>query len=113
MSDKEIIVTCKKHGVKYNVFDTHCSECFRDRSALDYVKKWLICQLCGEIKSSTQIYCGGPIGLMCDDCHKIVVKWEESKKKQEIYWEERHLEINTQVFFRATFDNDPIEAIWG
>ena len=111
--DKEIIVTCKKHGIKYNAFDTHCPECFRDRSALEYVKKWLTCRLCGEIKASTQIYCGGPIDLMCDDCHKIVVKWQEAKKQQEAFWEKKHIEVGTQIFFRSTFDNDPVDVIWG
>jgi len=111
--DKEIWVYCKKHGIKYNVFDTHCPMCEQDRSALEYMKKWLTCQLCGEIKASTQIYCGGPVGLMCDDCAKLLRKYGELKDRFEEIHRKRRNEIDAQIFFRKTFDNDPVEVIWG
>ncbi len=113
MSEKELIIRCSKHNVKYNAYLGRCPQCVADVSAVKHMKRMLTCQLCGEIKASTSQYCGGPVGLMCDDCRDIVYKWEEAKESAEKFWKERRIETDSQIFFRATFDNDPVESIWG
>ncbi len=113
MSEKELMIRCRKHNEKYDANQGRCPKCEADVSALEHVRRVLTCQLCGEIKASTTIYCGGPIGQMCNDCRDIVYKWEDAKDAHEAFWERRRIETDSQIFFRATFDNDPVEFIWG
>jgi len=50
---------------------------------------------------------------MCDDCNEIIGKWEDAKKAYDAYMKERRFETASQIFFRSTFDNDPVQYIWG
>ncbi len=111
--EKRIPMRCRKHGTKYDGWDEQCPQCLADVSAFEYVIKRLTCQLCGEIKASVTLYAGGPIGQMCDDCHEIIGKWEDAKKAYDAYMKERRFETDSQIFFRSTFDNDPVQYIWG
>jgi len=113
MSEKEIIVRCGTHKEKYDAMKGRCPKCEADVSALEYMKRRMTCQLCEKIKASVQIYCGGPIGQMCDDCRAIIERWGEAKDAFDKFWEERNYEVDSQLFFRKTFDNDPVEFIWG
>lgn len=112
-SEKKLIIRCRKHNEKYDAYQGRCPKCEADISAFEYMKKRLTCQLCGEIKASTIVYAGGHIGQMCDDCHMIIIKSEELRESAEKFWEQRRIETASQIFFRATFDNDPVTFIWG
>jgi len=69
------------------------------------------CQLCGGTEK-VQMYCGGPVGLMCESCKAILTKYRYFKKRFKDFHRRRRIEVDTQIFFRATFDNDPVEFIW-
>jgi len=51
-----------------------------DAIAKEETKKHFTCQLCGEAKESTDVYCGGPVAYMCEDCYKIVAKYREMEE---------------------------------
>jgi len=33
------------------------------------------------------MYCGGPIGFLCDDCKRVLDRYFELKKKYDDWWE--------------------------
>jgi hypothetical protein len=38
------------------------------------------CDLCGEIRDSTKIICGGPVVKVCDICADTVILFERNKQ---------------------------------
>ena len=70
------------------------------------------CQLCDGVKKVT-IFCGGPVAFLCEKCYNILRRYWKLQEAYEEFWKERDFEIGSQVFFRKTFDNDPVEFIWG
>ncbi len=113
MTEKTLLIRCRKHNEKYDAMKGRCPKCVADVSAFEYMKERMTCQLCGEIKASTEIYCGGPVGQMCKRCSKILRKYWDLKKRFDEFHERRKYEYSSQIFFRKTFDNDPVESIWG
>lgn len=69
------------------------------------------CQLCGGTEK-VQMYCGGPVAHMCNKCKAILTKYRYYKKRFEEFHKQRRIDTDTQIFFRATFDNDPVKFIW-
>ncbi len=91
MSEKRIPMKCR-----------HMDELYIDKP----------CQLCGG-NEEVQMYCGGPVAYMCKKCKAILDKYRYLKKRLEEFHRQRRINVNTQIFFRATFDNDPVKFIWG
>lgn len=81
MSNRRIPITCKTHGVEYDGYDEQCPKCLADRSAYNFTLRKMTCGLCKELKATTVIMCGGPIGQLCDECRVLIRRWEEAKKK--------------------------------
>lgn len=77
------IMKCKKHGIEFNFMVSQCPMCLADRSAYEFTLRAMTCGLCGELKSSTVIMCGGAIGRLCEDCRALIKKWEEAKKRHQ------------------------------
>ena len=93
MSEKmQLPIECKKHHIVYDAYDTHCPECKKEYEAGDRILRRLLCQLCGELKGSTKMYCGGPVTYVCDDCRRILDKYDEFKKAYDEAWEQIKIE---------------------
>ena len=71
---------CSRHDIVYDAYDTHCPECEKEFEAGERIIRRLTCQLCGEFKGTTKMYCGGPVGFLCDDCKRIIDKYFELKE---------------------------------
>jgi hypothetical protein len=65
-----------------------CPKCEEEFKAGSRILRRLTCQLCGKIKGTTQMYCGGPVGFMCDDCKSVVNKYIELREKYKKFHEE-------------------------
>lgn len=91
MSEKEmrIPIECKHHHILYDAYDTRCPECQKEFEAGERIIRRLTCDLCGELKGTTQMYCGGPVGRMCDDCKRIVHRFLELEKSYKKFWRGR------------------------
>lgn len=70
------------------------------------------CQLCEGTEKVT-IFCGGPVAFLCESCYNILQKYWKLKEEYETFHKRRRVEVNSQIFFRVTFDNDPVQYIWG
>ncbi len=88
-SNKEmnIPVECKRHHITYDCYDFQCPECVKEYEAGSRILRRLTCQLCGELKGTTKMYCGGPVGYLCDDCKRIVDRYNELVEEHEKRWE--------------------------
>ena len=84
----KIPIECKIHHIVYDAYDSHCPECKQEYEVGNRILKRLTCQLCGELKGSTKMYCGGPVGYMCDDCKRVLDNYNELKEKYDKFWEE-------------------------
>lgn len=111
--EKRIPMRCRKHGTRYDAWDEQCPMCLADRSAYEYVVKRLKCGLCGKLDPTTTVMAGGIFGQLCETCIEILRKIDAAEKRRDEFHRLRRIEIDTQIFFRATFDNDPVEFIWG
>jgi len=76
-------IECKRHNIIYDAWDSQCPECKIEFEAGERIIKRLTCQLCGELKGSTKMYCGGPVGYLCDDCKRILDRYRDLKKSHE------------------------------
>lgn len=76
------IIECHVHGIKYDFMNGVCYKCEEEYEAAKNVIRRLTCGLCEELKASTQIMCGGAIGLLCQDCRDLIHKWEKAKQRQ-------------------------------
>jgi len=83
-TDKKLMIMCKRHDIEYDAMIEHCPECKKEFDSGERIMRRFLCQLCGELKGTTKMYCGGPVGYMCDDCKRVVDKYMEMR--------ERHLE---------------------
>ena len=70
------------------------------------------CQLCGSTEK-VGIFCGGPVAFLCKGCHEILLKYFKLKDRYDELHKRRRFEVGSQIFFRKTFDDDPVEFIWG
>lgn len=76
------IIKCHIHGIEYDFMTEICPKCEEERLAAKRVVRSLTCGLCGNLKASTQIMCGGAIGQLCQDCRDLIHKWESAKQRQ-------------------------------
>jgi hypothetical protein len=44
------------------------------------------CGLCGSLENVVGPYGGGPVPFLCEDCHEIIEKWEEAKKRHRAWF---------------------------
>jgi len=88
VNNKKLMITCRRHDVQYDAMKSNCPECTVEFEAGERILRRLTCQLCGELKGTTQMYCGGPVGFMCDDCKRVLDKYRELKKKYDEFHEE-------------------------
>lgn len=77
------IIKCHIHGIEYDYWDEHCPLCVEEYEAAKRILRRFTCGLCGELRASTTIMCGGAIGQLCQDCRDLIHKWEDAKKRQE------------------------------
>ena len=83
----KLAIECKKHHITYDAWDSACPECQKEYEAGDRIIRRLTCQLCDTFKASTKMYCGGPIGHLCDDCKRILEKYFVLKDKYDEFWD--------------------------
>jgi len=95
-SEIKIPVECKRHKITYDAYDSQCPECKKEYEAGSRILRRLTCELCGEIKGTTKMYCGGPVGWMCDDCKRIVDKYMELREAHLARWEKFKEERESQ-----------------
>ena len=88
MSNRRIPITCKIHKIDYDGWDSQCPECQREYEAGSRILRRLTCQLCEQIKGSTKMYCGGPVGFLCDDCKRVLDKYRELNEAHKARWED-------------------------
>ncbi len=92
------IIECRIHGIEYDFMENLCPKCEEEHASAKRVIRVLTCGLCGEIKASTQIMCGGPIGQLCQDCRDLIHKWEDAKqRRRELIEEGRRSAQSTKV----------------
>ena len=80
-------IECKRHHIIYDAWDSACPECKKEYEAGERIVRRFTCRLCDEFKGSTKMYCGGPVGFVCDDCKRILDKYHELKEKYDEFWE--------------------------
>ena len=80
-------IECKKHHITYDAWDSTCPECKKEYEAGDRIIRRLTCQLCDQFKASTQMYCGGPVTFVCDDCKRVLDRYFEFRDKYEDFWD--------------------------
>ena len=93
--EMKISVECKRHHITYDCYDSQCPECKKEFEAGERILKRLTCELCGELKGTTKIYCGGPVGYICDDCKRVVDKYMVLREEHLARWEKIKKERNT------------------
>ena len=99
-------IKCHIHGVEYDYMNEQCPRCLENRSAYNYVLRRLTCGLCGELKASTTIMCGGPIGKLFQDCRDLIHKWEDAKKGHKAFVEKRVYEAKSRSFFLSLTEKE-------
>lgn len=70
------------------------------------------CQLCGSTEK-VEMFCGGPVAFLCERCYEILKKYWDLKDSYDRYHKRIRFEVGSQIFFRKTFDNDPVKFVWG
>lgn len=85
-NEMKLPIECKRHNIVYDAWDSHCPECQKEFDAGERIIKRLTCQLCDELKGSTKMYCGGPVGYLCDDCKRILDRYFELEEKYKEWW---------------------------
>jgi len=93
----KIPVECRRHDITYDASDSQCPECKKEFDAGSRILRRLTCQLCGEIKGTTKMYCGGPVGYMCDDCKRVVEKYMEMREEHLERWEKIKESIDSDI----------------
>jgi len=78
--EMRIPVECRRHNIIYDCYDSQCPECKKEYDAGERILRRLLCDLCGELKGTTKMYCGGPVGYLCDDCKRIIDRYHDLKK---------------------------------
>ena len=84
----KLAIECKRHHITYDAYDSQCPECKKEYEAGDRILRRLTCQLCEELKGSTKMYCGGPVGFLCDDCKRVLDRYHELNEKHLARWED-------------------------
>jgi len=97
-------IKCKTHGIEYNYMVEQCPKCIEEREIAQRILRHFTCGLCGELKASTTIMCGGPIGQLCQDCRDLIHKWEDAKKRHQAFFEKRVYEGKCRAFFTSLTD---------
>jgi len=78
---------CQRHHIEYDAMIENCPECAKEYEAGERIMRRFTCQLCGEFKGTTKMYCGGPVGFLCDDCKRVLDRYWELKEKYDEWWE--------------------------